>query len=449
VDLSTQEGRNTACLPCRQSKRKCDRGRPCQQCVQKGLEERCRDTQEMRMLACRACYVRKLKCDKIKPCRHCVNKGIPCIDPMTGEEMGNKTVCASVALGAPLRADLRSTPESTVSCSTTPGNTSDDECMQLTVMRPIAYPDGARFGFMEAESAGAFGPDVPMSFVARMPVAFRRMFRIFRVADSIVEGIYCNMTPKLQQTVIRLMGFFATPPGKQPACAASIDDPPSLQPPPLLESERCGFHQVEFDATTARTFALAGANSYYTDMAGLHQEEVVNRSISGEMRLPTSELRYFCQLMTGMEWVLKATLQGGGDDEGLVSVRRFTKSWGTGGVSEGMMCRTKQTTTTLGGPGGGRKRMRTSMVVISHEEYEAAVQQRPECCEELAALAVGRKPVQELCSAHLIHDEAFATLRSTDEGCQTLDKLADILDARFASLFQSLAAKTNPGGPPQ
>jgi len=84
-----------ACDECRTAKLKCDHGRPCSRCREKGID--CRYTvdgdYERRYMtsglvwprrkasrACVRCRTSKLECDLLRPCNHCSEEKVACRD---------------------------------------------------------------------------------------------------------------------------------------------------------------------------------------------------------------------------------------------------------------------------------------------------------------------------------------------------------------------------------
>lgn len=80
-------GRSSPCAHCKARKVKCGSERPCNQCVNSGLncdlkipdgEKRMVHVYSVRQKPCELCRRRRVRCDKGSPCQRCLNSGLDC-----------------------------------------------------------------------------------------------------------------------------------------------------------------------------------------------------------------------------------------------------------------------------------------------------------------------------------------------------------------------------------
>lgn len=145
----------------------------------------------------------------------------------------------------------------------------------------------------------SMGPDSPW------PHSLVRMFKAFRMADDVYGRMLRRMPPKLLGTMMRIFGamdgaFVAT--REPPAAPTAWSETAAWE-----DSRRCGMMAVRMDSS-ALVMTGVDANTFWTDLAGLHKEEFISRSFSGEMNIPTSELRQYCKLVTGTKELIKLKL---------------------------------------------------------------------------------------------------------------------------------------------
>ena len=90
-DLEDEEEETTgpavlhfSCLQCHRAKKRCNRTRPCNRCISRGMENECRypDKHDPRSVlrACLRCWQTKKKCDRKQPsCGKCDKVGVKCV----------------------------------------------------------------------------------------------------------------------------------------------------------------------------------------------------------------------------------------------------------------------------------------------------------------------------------------------------------------------------------
>eukprot|EP00961_Rhodomonas_salina_P034043 458053-Rhodomonas_salina.1 len=123
----------------------------------------------------------------------------------------------------------------------------------------------------------------PNSGGERWPRILLTIFKSYRIADSVYENILSNMTPRLLSTVVRVCSAIGTlfPPRQ------ATDDPKEwlLKSKAWEDSARCGVQTMRVDSSFGVVSGL-DVNRFWTDMAGLHKEEFVNRAFNGESLMP-------------------------------------------------------------------------------------------------------------------------------------------------------------------
>jgi len=418
----------TACVPCKQAKKKCDHGRPCRPCIARGLEHHCQDAENKTVPACSRCRWQKLKCDRSKPCRRCIAQGCAA-DCMADIEVVDQASAAVEGHTQVFRPKKRAKKSSASPEPSSDGASAQSEDDLLEVARPISFPEDARFDLIPFMKGSNSGPtEMEMCYPSTMPLSFRRMFSLYRTTDQLVNRMYETMTPRLRYTINRIFGTIDTLTMNSPKQQITDGVNPSAIPP-SFSSARCGFQGLVFDKAW-RAISQIDSNSFWTDLAGLHKEEYVSRTFADDFKSPTSEFRQLCKFLQASE----SALRGRGVDSAQEQVfySRFTKNWGStvGLGGEGVMTRMRFTFSYE----GDMTQVKQAIVVISPEEYEAAVRLHPQLCEHLASQVMGRKPVQELLSPQLIEDESVLNMSRTAEGRAKFDHLADILDGMFSFL---------------
>jgi len=363
-------------------------------------------------LACLHCKTRKLKCDGQHPCGRCSNMGIAS-ECVFDTDNRNALLPSVVVHEAGARARNTPTPE-----------------------HPIPYPSGPVTGVSFV--VPHVGSDSPL------PLSMVRMFKGVRLADSVYERLLNTITPKLRSTIFRIF--------RAVDCALVATKPPPAAPREWTENSwnnslRCGMMTLRLDSS-ADVYTGVDANPFWTGLAGLHKEEFVNRAFNGEMPFPTSELRQAAKLLMGTKNIIQLKLSGALEPgQEAVTLRpiygRFSRNWGKGGLSDGMLVRTTSSASNAE-PDGSWIHIRTSLVVVTPEEFESVRAQDPDLCEGYLIPVVGSKSAAELMDPRLLLEESFAHMNSCAEGRHKLDRLADVLAQEFSFIFDFLAQHNLP-----
>mmetsp|Transcript_46542 Transcript_46542/g.109388 ORF Transcript_46542/g.109388 Transcript_46542/m.109388 type:complete len:466 (+) Transcript_46542:125-1522(+) len=365
--------------------------------------------------ACAACRRSKAKCDGVGACSRCKSKGIPC-------EEYSEDITASLAFPVEEEIDEEQRIVS--------GNRRGDVMVTVAPERPVAFPDGIFSGY------STLAPDMEPGNL--FPQSLTRLLKGFWIGNHAAQRMLNNMTPKLRLTVLHIFR----------AIDSFITDQPPPGPPsswsetqPWQCSMRCGFQIVRYDIAGSVMSGI-DVNQFWSDLAGLHKEEIVSRGFNGDMNLPTSELRQFSKLVYGKAQWFKTTLAGTGY-EGVKKkplYSRFSRGWGRGGITDGVLVRTT-TSTSCAEPTGRWVNFNTSLVVVPPEEFEAVRATHPELCEGYLIPVVGSKSAQELMDPQLLVEESFEHMRRTPEGVRQMDKLADVYLEAFSGMFDYFAQR--------
>lgn len=294
-------------------------------------------------------------------------------------------------------------------------------------------------------------PDDPISMMAAMvcphsgekrwPRIVLTIFKSYRIADSVYENILANMTPRLLSAFIRICRAIEVLFPRRESPTEPRDW--LMRSIAWEDSVRCGVQTMRLDSSFGVVSGL-DVNRFWTDVAGLHKEEFVNRAFNGENLMPTSELRQTAKILDSFANTIRfflAAKESGAKMNLNVQTPpmycRFTRNWGRGLAQRDVGLLVRMQFTRMTDPDGWLY-VRNSMVVISPEEYEVARKRNAGVCEGFMIPLVGSKSAAELLDERLEQEESFAWLNSRPEGRAVLDRFADKLDRDFAFVFDAL-----------
>ncbi|EKX45489.1 hypothetical protein GUITHDRAFT_108753 [Guillardia theta CCMP2712] len=356
-------------------------------------------------VSCISCRLSKVKCEGNLPCRRCIYRGI-----------------ADSCYHARGRVRER-----------------DPELEQAerwanedpeTIERPIRY---ARDPFV-------YRPRLDADSI-EAPTLLRSLCFDFGVSEKKAEDIFKVMPPRLKNII--WTGFTALEQLKQLEAMklAQVNPPPVLPPGPSQliglkswhHSARCGYRTIAVDPVTER-WMTCDVNQWLADLAGVHREELCNRIANQDMVMPSSELRQLCAHLTAIfDQMDVKSKHGFQDGTKTYWYCRWGKNFLREPEGEGVIVRSCFTVNVneLGKFSGGTH----TMVVVTEDEYDRVAEKSPDECEALAAAVVGRKSARELISKDLMRDEKIEVMAETEFGCRQLDRLAEILEKKFAPVI--------------
>ncbi|EKX45881.1 hypothetical protein GUITHDRAFT_108332 [Guillardia theta CCMP2712] len=334
--------------------------------------------------ACDACRSAKAKCQDSRPCKRCIAKGIFCSGQDTAIE-----------------------PEEQVESS------------------QIAMKDGVMLIYNDV----AFRD----TDVGKLPQRILRLVWEWSFVANDLEAIFNAMPSSLQTSIANAVSAVETmasmnhvmdvPSGHQlmnDTCANAMFSTDTSG----WDSTNLGYQCFTWDPILQKRTSV-NCNAVMADFFGLSREEWLAKMAGNDGRIPTTDLRYLCMILEDLLCMSNPTV---------VHYLRFSKNLFKQGHKEGVLVRS--TTKKLYDSAGRVCKVAMSFAPISAEEYDRALLQAPDLCEPMMK-ALDDEPksgIQLIEDGTLAQKESIHTLCRTPNGKKKLDKLASIIDSRFAHL---------------
>jgi len=264
----------------------------------------------------------------------------------------------------------------------------------------------------------------------KLPVRALRMIWEWGFVAKDLDKMFKAMTPALRSSFGRALGALEmlahhsmssnTNQDFQPAiCQASAEHS-------IWENSSIGYQCFTWDPIKNKRTS-ANCNQTMAGFFRLHREEGLARIAGNDARIPTTDLRFLCQFMEDMLRIREPVV---------TNFCRYSTNVFRTGHTEGVLLRqtTKKTFDAL----GRISRISMTYAPVSAEEFDQAVNKAPDMCIPLLVSLFGSISTgQELLYDEQIGQrESIAQLAKTAQGRRILDRLAVLIEQKFAHIIQ-------------